>query len=206
MNGLANQSIPITVLVFSLFTGGILALWKLFLLFPPVKISVDLKSGMHIDKKIRIPISDRYFLYLTFDRAGHAFTNLCRLIGDNLKNLPGVPTPVTWKFIDEKVNATVLEAAEDYAGSNSWSGAEVGRLLQQFEIPAGRYRFVADISPASDLAKLNCRIELRLHPEFSHSKQVALVNWVGTFLIMFVLAPVALISAGILVYRFTYGG
>ena len=206
MTSLANQVVPLSVLAFALITGGVLALCKLYLLFPRVNMFVDLSNGTHIDKKISIPVTDRYFLYVKFDRAGHAFEELCSLIGDSLQNLPGVPTSIAWKFIDEKSNMTVLEATEVYSGSNSWSGAEVGRLLQQFEIPCGRYRFVADISPAPELAKLKGRVELRLHPEFSHSKKVGYINWVGTGLIIFVLTPAALISAGLLLYRFTYGG
>lgn len=206
MTSLANQVVPLSVLVFALITGGVLALWKLYLLFPRVNIFVDFSSGTHIDKEISIPVTDRYFLYVTFDRAGHAFEELCNLIGENLQNLPGVPTSISWKFIDEKSNMTVLQATENYSGSNSWSGVEVARLLQQFEIPSGRYRFVADISPAPELAKLKSRVALRLHPEFSHSKQVGYINWMGTGLIIFVLAPAALISAGLLLYRFTYGG
>ena len=95
MNSLANQAVPLFVLAFALIAGGVLALWQRYLLFPRVKVFVDFGSGAHIDKEVRIPVTDRYFLYVTFDRAGHAFKDLCSLIGDNLQNLPGVPTSIS---------------------------------------------------------------------------------------------------------------
>jgi len=180
-------------------------LWARWLVTPQLDEPISIVARATIDRTIDLPVKDRYFLSLVFDREGKPSDELSKLIGHSGMELigapPGVVIPISWELSNVDTSAIVASGNADTKGSNSWSNTEVGRLLQAVEAPSGRYRFRAQIlRDVPEFAGVNAKIRLELIPKLAESWQMA-VWWWGQLLSIFVALPAAIVLLAWVVYR-----
>jgi hypothetical protein len=163
---------------------------------------VDLTKAVELEKNVRVWVSDCYFLSLVFDRRNQTTEHIFSVVG-----LPpqlgdaGVPVQVRWRLVDVRTNDSPANGDRETIGSNASSRRELERLLEQFDLASGKYRFsltVPNAAPA--FAGINTRVVLTLHPKLTHSPTAGWV-FLCSFLSRLVVLPCAIIVAGILVFR-----
>jgi len=186
-------------------------LWAHWLVTPRLDEPISLAARATIDRTIDLPVNDRYFLSLVFERDGKPFDDLSRLIGHSGMELIGAPSgiviPISWELSNIGTGAIVTSGNAETKGSNSWSIGEVGRLLQAVEAPSGRHRFRAQIlRDVPEFAGVNTRIKMELIPKLAESWQMGVWSW-GQALSTFIALPAAIVLIAWVVYRgLTQGG
>lgn len=193
---------------------AILALWLLgfqawsrWITAVPLDEPISLVRGSTVAREIPIPVTDRYFLELMFERAEVPFKGLRRLVGDagldkeGKPSSPGVRVPVKWSLVPIGKQDAISGGEVDSFGLHSSSETHVGRTIDRVHLPSGRYIFHAEVSKdVPELSHLNTRIALRLHPKLSSSRQFALVFF-GSMFNYFLVAPAAVVLSAVLAFR-----
>lgn len=157
--------------------------WKQWVTTAPLDEPVVLAQPVKLVRSISVRASDRYFLELFFDRRDASFEALRSLVGGvhgqrievdgrliDANEPPGLLIPLVWSLRDEESGRVVAGGTADALGSNSWSAQEVGRVLYQGDVEAGRYTFSAELAagiPAFE--RLRSHLKLSLSPMHSYS-------------------------------------
>jgi len=177
--------------------------WMRWITSPRLDQPLSVVTQDQFELPVRIPVSDRYFLCLYFNRSDASFETLRSLVGGaygqtievdgkgiDAGEPPGLPIPLRWSL--QQIHSGSVAASGESAklGANSWSSNEVGRLLQQFDIDAGRYTFKGELlCGMPEFRNIRTRLALELLPAHGHSWAIGLYWW-GSLLV-----PTTLVGA-----------
>jgi hypothetical protein len=167
-----------------LFAAVAAYLWMRWITAPPLDEPAAVASPFKFERTIAVHVSDRYFLELRFDRRDASFEALRSLVGGvhgqkvekdgrlvDVGEPAGLLVPVLWSVRDADSRMVIASGSSDVLGSNSWSAAEVGRLLYQGDIEAGRYTFAAElVSGLPEFRDIRARLLLSLSPPHTQSR------------------------------------
>jgi hypothetical protein len=177
-------------------------LWMRWITVPPLDEAAIVGSSFRIERTIAVRVSDRYFLELRFDRRDASLDALRSLVGGaygqkierdgqlvDAGEPAGLPVPLHWSVRDTSSRTVVASGESDLLGANSWSAAEVGRLLYQGDITAGRYTFAAELaSGLPEFRDVRARLVLSLSPSHAHSRVMGMY-WLAALFV-----PLALLG------------
>jgi hypothetical protein len=198
--------------LFALF--AVIALW--LSLFPvwtqwvtanPLDETIMLVPRGKISKEVRVVVAEGYSLNLVFDTAVIPFEQREALLGDAAyekdgKRIPsGVRVPIRWT-LNETIEGSVAASGEvDSFGTSAWSDAEIERRLGLVAVKPGTYVFTAEVMrDVPELSHVKTRLTLQLNPKASSTWQITLA-WFGSMINLFVVWPVAIALALILLWR-----
>ena len=174
--------------------------WKSWLTAAPLDEPVTVADAFHFERLVTLRVSDRYFLELFFDREDATFEKLRSLVGGaygqelevdgrliDAGEPRGLRVPVEWS-LQSAAGEVVVFGPSDGLGANSWSGAEVGRLLYQGDIAAGDYTFSGTLRAGiPEFKGIRAHLRLGVSPKHTHSRLMG-TYWLATMFI-----PVALL-------------
>ena len=174
--------------------------WGRWITSPRLEQSVSVATPCQFERPVRIPVSDRYFLYLYFNRKDASFETLRLLVGGaygqtievdgkhiDAGEQPGLQIPLHWSLRRADSDSATASGESAKLGSNSWSADEVGRLLHQCDIDAGRYIFRGELlRGVPEFGNIRARVVLELSPKHAHSWAMG-VYWWGSLLMPFAL-------------------
>ena len=186
-----------------LLTSAALFAWMRWITLPRLELPLSVAVSGRFELPVRIPVSDRYFLYLYFNREDASFETLRTLIGGahgqkievdgkliDAGEPSGLPIPLRWWLRRAESGLLAAFGESDKLGSNSSSANEVGRLLHQFDIHAGRYTFTGELlGGLPEFRHIRARLVLELLPKHGHSWATT-IYWLGSLLV-----PLAVIGA-----------
>jgi len=179
--------------------------WGRWITSPRLEQSVMVATPCQFERTVRIPVSDRYFLYLYFNRKDASFEALRSLVGGvygqtievdgkhiDAGEPPGLVIPLRWSL--RRADSDLVTASGESAklGSNSWSADEVGRLLHQCDIDGGRYIFKGELLRGlPEFGNIRIRLVLGLSMKHAHSWAMGVYSW-GSLLVPFALVGAVL--------------
>lgn len=181
-------------------------IWVRWVTANPLDEAITLAPRGSIKKEIRIVIPENYELNLVFERGNVPFEQLKALLGDwaykDGQPIPsGVRVPIKWELEEVPAGTIAASGEVDSFGSIAWSAAEVDRQVGGIRVAPGRYLFTAEIlRDVPELAHINTRLSMQLHPKVSSTWQVTLVWW-GSIANLFFVWPAAIIAALVLLWR-----
>lgn len=197
-------------LVLSLAVSG---LW--WIIFPtwvdwvttyPLDIPISLVSAVQVEADVLVRAPENHNLEFRFDRTiafdelstSIGAMGLCKAVSQCSK---GVPVLLRWSLTNQDSSKTYAGGDVETKDSHGWSQAHVYRFISAVRVPAGNYKFKAQVlRPAPELAKLPARIILRVPPKSASTWQFGLVWW-GTLAQFIIFLPVAAYAALVLLWR-----
>ena len=195
-----------------LLSAMALIAWMRWITSPRLDQFVSVATHWQFERPVRIRVSDRYFLYIYFSRKDASFEVLRAIVGGaygqtmevdgkriDAGEPAGVPIPLRWSLRHAETGSVVASAQSVKLGSNSWSADEVGRLLHQCDIAAGRYIFRGELlRGVPEFRNIHARLVLELLPKQAHSRVMG-VYWLGSLLVPFTIIGAALAALAAIV-------
>ncbi len=167
-----------------LLSAMALIAWMRWITSPRLDQFVSVATHWQFERPVRIRVSDRYFLYIYFSRKDASFEVLRAIVGGAYGQ--------TMEVDGKRIESVKL-------GSNSWSADEVGRLLHQCDIAAGRYIFRGELlRGVPEFRNIHARLVLELLPKQAHSRVMG-VYWLGSLLVPFTIIGAALAALAAIV-------
>lgn len=162
---------------------------------PPLDAPIAVASKGVVDQRIRIRVPDSYNLRLEFHSDARGLDYLRGVLDDVAVGpggeavLDGVRVPLRWSLSEAGSGRIVAQGDTETAGASSWSSDGISRDAGRFAVQPGDYRLQARVGrEVPELAGIDTRLLLRLHPKSVGSWQTSLV-WDGVFVSFFLVDP-----------------
>jgi hypothetical protein len=169
--------------------------WSISIHALPLDEKFSVTQGEPIDRHIKIPIPEKYELVLVFDRGNVKFEKLRELLGElkytkDRELIPsGIRIPIKWSMATASDGVVVASGEINTFGSISWSAASAERFISKIHLPAGVYRFRAQILRGSpEFDGIETRLRMHIPPKAASTWQIGLAWWCG-LINLFILWP-----------------
>ena len=184
--------------------------WMSWLTAARLDQPISVAGAFHFERPVTLRVSDRYFLELCFDRRDATFETLRSLVGGTYGQKleiggrlldagepPGLPIPLQWS-LQNSAGDIVASGRSDVLGANSWSAAEVGRVLYQGDLDAGHYIFLSELTNGiPEFLGIRSHLRLEVSPKHTHSRLMATYWWATMFIPIALLVSIATAIAGL---------